>query len=78
VFFAWSRETRSDGGLGWLETARRVNFAAQVGAHRDAAVGGDVPAPAASADDTEGLDDDDEHLAAYNAYLARLNQQHDR
>jgi hypothetical protein len=22
--------------------------------------------------------DDDEHLAAYNAYLARLNQQHDR
>jgi putative copper resistance protein D len=78
VFFAWSRETRSDGGLGWLETARRVNFAAQVGAHQEAAARGDVPAPAASADDTESLDDDDEHLAAYNAYLARLNQQHDR
>jgi len=78
VFFAWSRETRSDGGLGWLETARRVNFAAQVGAHQEAGARGDLPAPAASADDTESLDDDDEHLAAYNAYLARLNQQHDR
>src|SRR5271166_3734956 len=77
VFFAWSRETRSDGGLGWLETARRVNFAAQVGAHQEAAARGDVSAPAAPADDTESLDDDDEHLAAYNAYLARLNQQHD-
>ena len=78
VFFAWSRETRSDGGLGWLETARRVNFAAQVGAHQEAAARGDVSAPAAPVDDTESLDDDDEHLAAYNAYLARLNQQHDR
>ena len=27
VFFAWSRETRADGGLGWLEAARRANFA---------------------------------------------------
>jgi len=25
VFFAWTREARSDGGLGWLETARRAN-----------------------------------------------------
>ena len=24
VFFAWSRETRPDGGLGWLEVARRA------------------------------------------------------
>ena len=33
---------------------------------------------AARASGTESMDDDDEHLAAYNAYLARLNQQHDR
>jgi len=78
VFFAWSRETRSDGGLGWLEVARRANFAAQVGAHQDAAASPGAAPSAAAASDTESLDDDEEHLAAYNAYLARLNQQHDR
>jgi hypothetical protein len=76
VFFAWSREKRSDGGLGWLEAARRTNFATVVGApHKDqASPGRGVPRPAGSADDSV---DDDEHLAAYNAYLARLNQQDD-
>jgi cytochrome c oxidase assembly factor CtaG len=73
VFFAWSREPRSDGGLGWLEAARRTNFATQVGAHQDAGVGRDRPPRAAPASDTASVDDD-EHLAAYNAYLARLNQ----
>jgi hypothetical protein len=82
VFFAWTRETRSDGGLGWLEVARRTNFAAQVGAHPVGAhpePGADpgAPAPATAASANESLDDDDEHLAAYNAYLARLNQQQD-
>ena len=83
VFFAWSREVRGDGGLGWLEVARRVNFAAQVGTHQEAGAGSGVPAP--SGRDVRGgravedqSVDDDEHLAAYNAYLARLNEQHDR
>jgi putative copper resistance protein D len=74
VFFAWSREQRADGGLGWLEAARRTNFATVVGAAQKASPGRDVPHQAASADDSV---DDDEHLAAYNAYLARLNQQDD-
>jgi cytochrome c oxidase assembly factor CtaG len=77
VFFAWSRETRGDGGLGWLEVARRANFAAQVGAHQEAAASPGAPPQAPALSDTESLDDDDEHLAAYNAYLARLNQQQD-
>ena len=81
VFFAWSRERRSDGGLGWLEVARRTNFATLVNEHREAAgaVGGapTAAAPAAPAGRAESVDDD-EHLAAYNAYLARLNQQHER
>jgi putative copper resistance protein D len=77
VFFAWSRETAGDGGLGWLETARRANFAAQVGAHREDGASPGVPAQAARAGADESVDDD-EHLAAYNAYLARLNEQHDR
>ncbi len=77
VFFAWSRERRSDGGLGWLEAARRTNFATVVNAHREAsAVGGAAP-PAAPVGRPESVDDD-EHLAAYNAFLARLNQQHER
>ncbi|HJY67137.1 MAG TPA: cytochrome c oxidase assembly protein [Streptosporangiaceae bacterium] len=82
VFFAWSRETASDGGLGWLETARRANFAARVGAHQEAGAGASpgVPAQAARAPraDADESVDDDEHLAAYNAYLTRLNEQHDR
>jgi cytochrome c oxidase assembly factor CtaG len=61
VFFAWSRESRGDAGLGWLETARRANFAAKVG---------DGSATPGKATDSV---DDDEHLAAYNAFLARIN-----
>lgn len=65
VFFEWSRETRPSGGMGWLEAARRANLAEKVGE-------GAVPAEARAADDDASIDDD-EHLAAYNAYLARLN-----
>jgi len=75
VFFAWSRETRGDAGLGWLEVARRTNFATVVNAQRDASPRGDTPQRAASAGDSV---DDDEHLAAYNEYLARLNKQPER
>jgi len=45
--------------------------------HREAAASPGVPAQAARADLDESVDDD-EHLAAYNAYLARLNEQPDR
>jgi hypothetical protein len=86
VFFAWSRETRSDGGLGWLESARRANFATLVSSHRDAsAAGGVTGGPTggptggaaqrrAPASGTESVDDDDEKLAAYNDFLARINK----
>ncbi len=89
VFFAWSREKRGDGGLGWLESARRSNFATLVSAHQDASAGrGGAPsaAPASNrasdkasdrASDRESVDDD-EHLAAYNAFLARINKPQDQ
>src|SRR5580700_11531695 len=87
VFFAWSREKRGDGGLGWLESARRSNFATLVSAHQDANTGRGGPSPAAPASDraseraSERVDresvDDDEHLAAYNAFLARINKPQD-
>jgi cytochrome c oxidase assembly factor CtaG len=77
VFFAWSREPRSGRGLGWLEAARRTNFATLVSTHHDTTASHDAPQLAAPAGDTADVDDD-EHLAAYNAYLSRLNKQHDR
>jgi len=73
VFFAWSRETRSDGGLGWLESARRANFATLVTSHRDASGGGSA-VRAAPHRGTESVDDDEDQLAAYNAFLARINR----
>jgi hypothetical protein len=48
---------------GWLEAARKARFDEIV------APGG----PAAARPGHGGIDDD-EHLAAYNAYLARLNR----
>jgi cytochrome c oxidase assembly factor CtaG len=66
VFFAWSRQSRADGGLGWLEAARRTNFAATVSSG----------SPAGGSPASESVDDD-EHLAAYNAFLARINGKQD-
>jgi cytochrome c oxidase assembly factor CtaG len=101
VFFAWSRVARADSGLGWLEAARRSNFATLVGAPAQAgartrAGAGAPPGPGASPGPgappgpgaSRGADtsargarqesvDDDEHLAAYNAFLARINRQPD-
>jgi len=72
VFYAWSRETRDDGGLGWLESARRANFATLVSSHRDAS-GTGAAQQASPANGTESVDDDDQ-LAAYNDFLARINK----
>ena len=76
VVWQWSRDDRASLG-GWLEAARKSRFEELVG---DTAAGaptvpaahgkaGDAPRPAGGG---AGIDDD-EHLAAYNAYLARLN-----
>lgn len=77
VFFAWSREARTDSGLGWLEAARRANFATLVNAHYDPdkSRGG---SPSAGAPGRAENVDDDEHLAAYNAFLARINRPPDQ
>jgi putative copper resistance protein D len=71
VFLAWSRDGgAAASGRGWLEAARRASFAGLTGpgAEREAM----ATAPATSKDN-EGTIDDDEHLAAYNAFLARIN-----
>jgi cytochrome c oxidase assembly factor CtaG len=72
VFWMWSTDERTGSqARSWFERARRENLATLVGSHP--AGGGGAGAPAALAEGRGGIDDD-EHLAAYNAYLARLNQ----
>jgi len=81
VFLMWSRDDRAAvNGHGFFERARQANLATLVASHQPAASasGMATAAPPAStgrpvADGRGGIDDD-EHLAAYNAYLARLNQ----
>jgi len=74
ILWMWARDERGGSlGHGWLEAARKSSF--------DDLVGGS-PAPAPSTSGRSGGGrlpagsgiDDDEHLAAYNAYLARLNK----
>jgi putative copper resistance protein D len=78
VFLMWSLDDRTAAsGHGWLERVRRASMASLVASHQPAGVGGGDPEQAGVAAarfaDRGGIDDD-EHLAAYNAFLARLNQ----
>ena len=74
VFLQWSQDERDTGrgrGRGWLEQARRANMARLV----TGPDGEDAPADGSGPDwSSQKSIDDDEHLAAYNTYLARLNQ----
>jgi cytochrome c oxidase assembly factor CtaG len=89
VYLMWSLDDRAaTSGHGWLEAARRANLANLVAEHpapratgsdstvgaKDGAGADAGSAPAAISWDGRGGIDDDEHLAAYNAFLARLNE----
>jgi hypothetical protein len=70
VFWMWSTNERAGhDGRSWFELARRENLATLVSSQPVAAADA-VPLP----DNGRRGIDDDEHLAAYNAYLARLHQ----
>ena len=88
VFLVWSRDGRiSASGGGWLEAARRASFTGLTGAGQpgqasagttggsaDTAAAATAAAPGGrTARRDDGTIDDDEHLAAYNEYLARVN-----
>jgi cytochrome c oxidase assembly factor CtaG len=75
TFFAWSREPRSAASMGWFETARRATMADRIREVGPAAPGGiQAPEPAVSRSGRPAdVDDDDDQLAAYNAYLTRIN-----
>jgi putative copper resistance protein D len=82
VVWIWARDERAEAiGLGgWLEEARRARFEDLVAGQEAVAAGpgsegssGATGEPATAAAGHGGIDDD-EHLAAYNAYLAQLNK----
>jgi cytochrome c oxidase assembly factor CtaG len=89
VFLMWSTDERAAvSGRGWFEMARRENLAQLVSAHQQPGTAGPgiagtgAAGPGAAGTGAAGVlpaarggIDDDEHLAAYNAYLARLNRQ---
>jgi hypothetical protein len=88
TFLAWTREGQRASSRGWLEAARRANLAdltagdapravtsAAAGAGGVSASGaGTGPAPAHRPARPPDIDEDEDQLAAYNAFLARLNQ----
>ena len=76
VFLMWSRDERAAvSSRGIFERARQANLAALVSSDHPVPAGaGATTAATAPPADSRGVDDD-EHLAAYNAYLARLHQQ---
>jgi cytochrome c oxidase assembly factor CtaG len=75
VFLAWTRDGRAASSGGWLEAARRASFAGLTGS--DPAAGARATAatsgPGGQDGGGAGTIDDDEHLAAYNEFLARIN-----
>ncbi len=82
VYLMWSTDDRSAAvGRGWLESARSASFASLIAAgRREASSDPSAGAAGPAADNEAAADrpqrggiDDDEHLAAYNAYLARLH-----
>lgn len=82
VFLMWARDERAPhSGRSFFERARQENLATLLASTEPAAAqpalaGSDEASSRPTADSRRGIDDD-EHLAAYNAYLARLNKQHD-
>jgi hypothetical protein len=62
--------------MGWLETARRSSLAERIAEAGPAGTAGDPTRDrvARTAARVVDVDADDEQLAAYNAYLTRINQ----
>src|SRR5579875_695936 len=69
VFLGWSRRGQYADSRGWLETARRASLEQLTTAGTPAA----GATPATSRTQTH-IDEDEDQLAAYNAFLARINQ----
>jgi putative copper resistance protein D len=75
VFLMWSRDERASvSARSWFERARQENLASLMRSHHAAGPAAAITPTGSGLADPRGTIDDDEHLAAYNAYLARLHQ----
>jgi putative copper resistance protein D len=73
TFFQWTRETRPSASMGWLESARQVNMAERF-AEADPASAQVRDGVSSGAARNANVDEDEDQLAAYNDYLARINR----
>ena len=74
VVLMWSRDDRTTSATsGWLEAVRKSRFDDLVAAQSPAGAAAAAAGTGSGAGAGRGGIDDDEHLAAYNAYLARLH-----
>jgi cytochrome c oxidase assembly factor CtaG len=77
VFLGWSRQAQGADSRGWLETARRASLEqlTTAGPAAGATAGSPAGATARPARSSRSdIDEDEDQLAAYNAFLARINQ----
>ena len=75
TFFQWTRERRSSVSMGWLESARRTSMADRFAESEPARTASAEPEarPAGVSARRVDVDEDEAQLAAYNAYLTRIN-----
>lgn len=75
TFFEWTRETRPSASMGWLETARRASLADRIAEANPARAASSQPTARAASGAARNvdIDEDEDQLAAYNDYLARIN-----
>jgi putative copper resistance protein D len=76
VFLGWSRQGQYADSRGWLETARRASLEQLTVPHQasTAATSPGARSTRSTRSTRSDIDEDEDQLAAYNAFLARINQ----
>jgi putative copper resistance protein D len=74
VFLSWSRQGQRGDSRGWLETARRASLEQLTASHQVTPATPGTTGGARPARPRSDIDEDEDQLAAYNAFLTRINQ----
>jgi hypothetical protein len=75
TFYQWTRETRPSVSMGWLELARQASIADRIAEANPVGTASTQvrDGVTSSAARNANVDEDEDQLAAYNDYLARIN-----